>query len=216
MIGHKLKVARSASGLSLRGLAAAMNGIVSAQAIGKYESNEDMPSSRVRIALAAALHVTEDYLLSEDELALEGVEFRKKAGTSSREEAALEARAIHMLERYLAIEDLLQMRSIDWEQPRSAPHPVADVRDAEDAARSVREDWGLGNDPIPQLAALLEERGIKILSLELDDIDGLAAKVRRKDRNAARVIVIKQSTWSERIRFNLAHELGHMVLASSP
>lgn len=99
-------------------------------------------SSRVLIALAAALHVTEDYVLSEDELALEGVEFRKKAGASSREEAALEARAIHMLERYLAIEDQLQMRSIDWEQARSVPHPVADIRDAEDAARSVREDGG--------------------------------------------------------------------------
>ena len=107
------------------------------------------------------------------------------------------------------------MRSVDWEQPRSAPHPVADMRDAEDAARSVRDDWGLGNDPIPQLAELLEERGIKILSLDLDDIDGLAAKVRRKDRNAARVIVIKRSTWSERKRFNLAHELGHMVIAPS-
>jgi Zn-dependent peptidase ImmA (M78 family) len=120
-----------------------------------------------------------------------------------------------MLERYLAVEDLLQMRSVDWEQPRSAPHPVADLRDAEDAARSVREDWGLGNDPIPQLAELLEERGIKVLSLDLDDIDGLAAKVRRKDRSAARVIVIKRSTWSERKRFNLAHELGHMVIAPS-
>ena len=85
MIGHKLKVARSASGLSLRGLADAMDGIVSAQAIGKYERNEDMPSSRVLIALAAALHVTEDYLLSEDELALEGVEFRKKAGEQGAE-----------------------------------------------------------------------------------------------------------------------------------
>lgn len=214
MIGSKLKVARSAAGLSLRALADAM-GLVSAQAIGKYERDEDMPSSRVLIALAAALNVTEDYLLSEDDLALEGVDFRKKAGTSAREEATLEARAIHMLERYLTVEDLLQMRSVDWEQPRSAPHPVADMRDAEDAARSVREDWGLGNDPIPQLAELLEERGIKILSLDLDNIDGLAAKVRRKDRGAARVIVIKRSTWSERKRFNLAHELGHMVIAPS-
>jgi Zn-dependent peptidase ImmA (M78 family)/DNA-binding XRE family transcriptional regulator len=215
MIGSKLKVARSAAGLSLRALADAMNGLVSAQAIGKYERDEDMPSSRVLIALAAALNVTEDYLLSEDELALEGVDFRKKAGTSAREEATLEARAIHMLERYLTVEDLLQMRSVDWEQPRSAPYPVADMRDAEDAARSVREDWGLGNDHIPQLAELLEERGIKILSLDLDEIDGLAAKVRRKDRGVARVIVIKRSTWSERKRFNLAHELGHMVIAPS-
>ena len=215
MIGNKLRVARSASGLSLRALADAMNGIVSAQAIGKYERNEDMPSSRVLIALARTLDVSEEYLISEDEIALEGVDFRKKIGTSAREEAILEARAIHMLERYLALEDLLQLRSVTWEQPRSVPYPVADIRDAEDAARSVRDDWGLGNDPIPQLAELLEERGIKVLSLDLDDVDGLAAKVRRKDRTAARVIVVKRSTWSERKRFNLAHELGHMVIAPS-
>jgi Zn-dependent peptidase ImmA (M78 family)/DNA-binding XRE family transcriptional regulator len=216
MIGQKLKVARAAAGLSLRELAGRMDGLVTAQAIGKYERDEDMPSSRVLIALAKALGVTEDYLLSDDDLVLEGVEFRKKAGTSSREEATIEARTIHLLERYLAVEDLLHMRSVDWEQPRSAPHPVMDLRDAEDAARSVREDWGLGNDPIPKLAELLEERGIKILSLDLNDIDGLAAKVHRKDRQAARVIVIKRSTWSERKRFNLAHELGHMVIAAGP
>ncbi|MCX8252691.1 Helix-turn-helix domain protein (plasmid) [Beijerinckiaceae bacterium RH AL1] len=214
MIGQKLKVGRAAAGLSLRELAGKIDGLVTAQAIGKYERDEDMPSSRVLIALAKALEVTEDYLLSDDELVLEGVEFRKKAGSSSREEATIEARTIHLLERYLAVEDLLHMRSVDWEQPRSAPHPVIDVRDAEDAARSVREDWGLGNDPIPKLAELLEERGIKILSLDLNDIDGLAAKVRRKDRQAARVIVVKKSTWSERKRFNLAHELGHMVIAA--
>lgn len=216
MIGRKLKVARSAAGLSLRGLSEAIAKRVSAQAIGKYERDEDMPSSGVLIALADALDVKVDYLLSADEIELEGVDFRKKAMTSSREEAKLEARAIHLLERYLALEDLLDLRSVDWEQPRSAPHPVDDLRDAEDAARSVREDWGLGNDPIPKLAELLEERGIKVLSLDLDDIDGLAAKVRRKDRSAARVIVIKKSSWSERKRFNLAHELGHMILSPNP
>lgn len=213
MIGNKLKLARSASGLSLRALSDSIGGLVTAQAIGKYERNEDMPSSRVLIAMAKGLEVSVEYLLNEDELTLEGVDFRKRTGTSVKEEAAVHARAIHMLERYLAVEDLLQMRSVEWEQPRSAPHPVSEIRDAEDAARSVREDWGLGNDPIPQLAELLEERGIKVLSLDLEDVDGLAAKVRRKDRDAARVIVIKRSTWSERKRFNLAHELGHMVIA---
>lgn len=213
MIGRKLKVARSAAGLSLRGLAEAIDNRVSAQAIGKYERDEAMPGSGVLIALADALCVSVDYLLSAEELELEGVDFRKKAIASAREEAQLEARTIHMLERYLAVEDILNLRSVDWEQPRSAPHPVADLRDAEDAARSVREDWGLGNDPIPKLSELLEERGIKVMSLDLDEIDGLAAKVRRKDRAASRVIVIKKSSWSERKRFNLAYELGHMVLA---
>jgi Zn-dependent peptidase ImmA (M78 family)/DNA-binding XRE family transcriptional regulator len=213
MIGRKLKVARSAAGLSLRALSDAIGNRVSAQAIGKYERDEDMPGSGVLLVLAEALDVSIDYLLSADELALEGVDFRKKAVASAREEAKLEARTLHLLERYLELEDLLNLRSVDWEQPRSAPHPVADIRDAEDAARSVREDWGLGNDPIPKFAELLEERGIKVLSVDLDDIDGLAAKVRRKDRDAARVIVIKKGSWSERKRFNLAHELGHMVIA---
>ena len=124
----------------------------------------------------------------------------------------IEANSIHLVERYLAIEDLLHLKSVDWEKPRSAPHPVSEIRDAEDAARSVREDWGLGNDPIPQLAELLEERGIKVLSLALQNIDGLAAKVRRKDHAAARVVVVKCDAWSERKRFTLAHELGHMVI----
>jgi Zn-dependent peptidase ImmA (M78 family)/DNA-binding XRE family transcriptional regulator len=212
MIGHKVKIARAAAGLSLRDLSEQMHGRVTAQAIGKYERNEDMPSSGVLMALARALGVTEEYLLNDEELVLESVEFRKKLHASSREEAMVEARTIYLLERYLAVEDLLQLRSVDWERPRGAPYPVKDFRDAEDAARSVREDWDLGNDPIPQLAELLEERGIKILSLDLHDIDGLAATVRRKGREAARVIVVKQSTWSERKRFNLAHELGHMVI----
>lgn len=216
MIGRKLKIARAAAGLSLRGLASKMGDLVSAQAIGKYERDEDMPSSRVLLALARVLDVSEEFLLAEDEIALEAVDFRKKMIVKSKAEATLRARTIGTLERYLAVEDLLHLRSVDWERPRSAPHLVANVRDAEDAARSVREDWGLGNDPIPKLAELLEERGIKVISLDMDDIDGLAAKVRRKERDAARVIVIKRSTWSERKRFSLAHELGHLVLDVKP
>jgi Zn-dependent peptidase ImmA (M78 family) len=110
---------------------------------------------------------------------------------------------------------MLGLKSVEWEQPRSAPYPLHDVRDAEDAARSVREDWGLGHDPVPKLAELLEERGIKVLSIDLDDIDGLAARVMRKGRDAARVIVVRKNIWAERKRFTLAHELGHMVMTPS-
>lgn len=211
MIGSRLRNARTASGLSLRELSAKMEALVSPQAIGKYERDEDMPSSKVLIALASALGTSLDYLLSEDKLALEGVEFRKKS-RSAKEEATIEARTIQALERYLTIEEVLNLNSVDWERPRNAPYPTHDPRDAEDVARSVRDEWGLGNDPVPRLAELLEERGIKVISLDLNDIDGLAAKVTRGNREAARVIVIKSGTWSERKRFNLAHELGHMVM----
>lgn len=210
MIGTRLKLARASVGLSLRELAERMGHVVTAQAIGKYERNEDMPGSRALMALATTLGVSESYLLSDEELALEGVDFRKKR--SAKEEATIEAQTVQLLERYLTVEDLLGLRSVEWEQPRSAPWLVHDVRDAEDAARSIREEWGLGHDPVPKLAELLEERGIKVLSIDLDDIDGLAARVLRKDRDAARVIVVRKNIWAERKRFTLAHELGHMVM----
>ncbi len=120
MIGAKLKVARSASGMSLRALADFMGVIVSAQAIGNYADNDIQTSGT--IALAKALSVSEEYLLSEDSLSLEGVDFRKKVGTSVREEAALEARAIHMLERYLAIKPFSICEAYDWDAAPKRAH----------------------------------------------------------------------------------------------
>ena len=60
MIGKRLKLARSAAGLSLRGLERRIENRVTAQAIGKYERDESMPSSGVLIALATALEVSVD------------------------------------------------------------------------------------------------------------------------------------------------------------
>lgn len=212
MIGKRLKGARTVSGLSLRALSDATGNRVSAQAIGKYERNVDMPGSGVLLALAKALNVSVDFLLSDDELELEGVEFRKSASSSAKEVAAIEAKTLKMVEKYLAVESILDLSSQNWNAPREAPYRVSDLRDAEDAARNIRASWRLGHDPIPMLAELLEEHGVKVLSLDMDHIDGLATKVLRKRRHSAHVIVIKRKNWSERKRFSLAHELGHMVL----
>lgn len=212
MIGKRLKGARAASGYSLRALSDAMENKVSAQAIGKYERDEDLPRSGVLIALSRALNVSVDFLMSDDELELEGVEFRRSASSSAKDLATIEAKTLHMVEKYLAVEGLLNLSSQEWDAPHEAPYWVSDLRDAEDAARSLRSSWQLGQDPIPKLSELLEERGIKVMSLDVERVDGFAAEVRRKGKHSARVIMIKKHTWSERKRFNLAHELGHMVL----
>jgi Zn-dependent peptidase ImmA (M78 family)/DNA-binding XRE family transcriptional regulator len=216
MIGQRLKLARAASGLSLRELEEVIGNRVTAQAIGKYERDEDMPSSPVLSALARGLSVPEEYLLATDDLVLDGVEFRKKEIASKREEAFVEGQALHLLERYLALEDALGLASVIWDRPREAPYPVQQVADAENAACAIRLHWGLGIDPIPNLAELLEERGIKILSISLSDIDGLTARVRRKGGEPVPVIVVKSNIWSERKRFTLGHELGHMLMDVAP
>lgn len=212
MIGHRLRLARAAAGLSLRDLEARISSAVTAQAIGKYERDESMPSSGVLIRLADALGVSEDYLLSSNELALDGVEFRKKSIASKKEEAFVEGRALHLLERYLSVEDALALSSVNWDKPRDAPYQLHDLADAEYAAEALRKHWDLGNDTIPKCVELFEERGVKVLSVDLTDIDGLTAMVTRPGKPAIPVIVVKRDAWAERKRFTLAHELGHMIL----
>ena len=216
MIGQRLKLARFSSGLSLRDLEEKIGNRVTAQAIGKYERNESMPSSGVLIALADALGVSVDYLVGDQEMILEAVEFRKKTITSKREESQVKAKTLHLLERYLMVEELLHLRSVEWHSPREAPYPVIrDFSEADMAARSLRDHWGLGNDPIPNLVELLEEQGIKILAVDLTNIDGLTARVRRTQKSDVPVIVVNRKEWGERQRFTLAHELGHMVMAAN-
>lgn len=212
MIGKRLILARTAIGLSLRELEAKIGNLVTAQAIGKYERDESMPSSGVLLALAKALDVSVDYLLGNAEIELEAVEFRKKAIATKRDESQVKATALQLLERYLAIESLLNLSSQEWNKPREAPYPANEIAEADRAARSLREHWSLGVDPIPDLMELLEEQGIKILALDQAGIDGLMARVVRPGKSAVPIIAVNAADCGERQRFTLAHELGHLVL----
>lgn len=181
MIGNKLKLARSASGLSLRGLSDRIDNLVTAQAIGKYGRDESMPSYGVLIALADALNVSVSYLVGDGKLSLLSVDFRTKKVSSCREQDHIGAIILQMLERYLRIKEILDLPSVNWDRPRFAPYPVVnDIMEADRAASMLRNDRGLGLNSIQNIAKLMEERGVKILFRPLvDSMDGFTAHVRR-------------------------------------
>ena len=173
MFSERLKLARKRSGLSLRDLSSAMGGIVSAQAVGKYERAEMMPSSTVAIALAEALEVPLSYLLSPSRVSLESVEFRKLASTKAKYRAAVEGEVLDHVDRYLQVEEILGLDITEQDGLDGAPCRIIAVEDAEGAATSVRTAWNLGGGPIPDMTALLEERGIKVFKWSLPgSVDG--------------------------------------------
>lgn len=216
MIGNRLKRAREALGLSLRELEAAIHGQVSAQAIGKYERDEMMPSSTVLLAMAKALRVSPEFLLSEREVELTGVDFRKAPQAGAKEERAVEAAVLDQVERYLELEELLPGVDERWTAPDGKEFAIRRVEDAEQAAESLRQLWSLGIDPIPIMAELLEDKGVKVIALDLpENVSGSKAFVRRPEQNDVPVIVVNQHHNGERQRFTLAHELAHLVLRFS-
>lgn len=214
MFGERLKLARKKAGLSLRALSDALNNEVSAQAIGKYERGDMMPGSRVLINLAKTLDVAPEYLMSNRVLGLDGMEFRKQSGTTARDRAQVEATVIDHLERYLAIERILEQSSAAWRVPKLKRRFLGCVEEADELAMALRHAWDLGVDAIPNMTALLEEQGIKVVLIDLPDgVSGLTCVVRQSDNQAnLSVVVVNVGHSLERRRLTLAHELGHRII----
>jgi Zn-dependent peptidase ImmA (M78 family) len=214
MIADRIKLARRKAGLSLRDLSSAMDGRVTAQAIGKYERNEAVPSSGVLIALSKALKVSMTYLLDTGAVTLTGVEFRTKASTSAKDRAHVETEVLERIERYLQVESVLELNSAEWQSPLTEPRKLGSVAEAEELANEVRTKWKLGTDPIPNMTELLEEKGLKVLTVTLPDrVSGFTCMVKRPDGQPdLPVIVVNDSFPLERRRLTLAHELAHRLI----
>jgi Zn-dependent peptidase ImmA (M78 family)/transcriptional regulator with XRE-family HTH domain len=214
MIGDRIKLARRKAGFSLRGLSSAMKGRVTAQAIGKYERGEDVPSSGVLMALAQALEVSIPYLLDTQGIKLSGVEFRTKANTSARDRAHVETEMLEWIERYLQIESILELDSTQWQSPFATLRKLRKVEDAEALANEVRTRWKLGIDPIPNMTELLEEKGLKVLVVPLPErVSGFTCLVGESDGNSQLPVIVVNRRFSlERRRLTLAHELAHRLV----
>lgn len=213
MIADRLKLARRKAGLSLRDLSAAIEEKVTAQAIGKYERGECVPSSGVLLALSKALGVSLSYMMDTQGIELCGVEFRTKANTSARNRAQVETEVIEWIERYLQVELVLELDSAEWQCPVARPRKLKEVGDAEKLAADVRKEWNLGTDPIPNMTELLEEKGLKVLTVSLPGrVSGLTCLVKRPDQTDLPVIVVNNQFPLERRRLTLGHELAHRLI----
>jgi Zn-dependent peptidase ImmA (M78 family) len=214
MIADRIKLARRKAGLSLRGLSDAMKNRVTAQAIGKYERGEDIPSSGVLLALSEALDVSLSYLVDTQGIELRGVEFRTAAATTARDRAHVETEVLEWIERYLQIELILELDSAQWHCPVTEVRKLRDAAEVEKLAAEVRENWKLGLDPIPNMTELFEEKGLKVLTVALPDrVSGFTCLVERRDGQSPLPVIVVNNQFSlERRRLTLGHELAHRLI----
>ncbi len=204
LFGGRLKMARRKAMLSQRELAKKVG--VSAQAISKYERGLDMPSSGVLLRLAKALGVKVAYFFREVSVRSIVPAYRKRARLRSKEKNAIVAEIRDWLERYLAIENL---HSMEQQYPPLPEYNVSSWNAIEEVAIKLRNECSLGLAPIENLTELLEDRGIKVGLIEgHEGFDGCTFLANGK----IPVIVVRKGLPGDRQRFDLAHELGHLVL----
>lgn len=199
----RLRLARARLGLTRTKLAE-LSGI-SLRTLTEYENEERSPSDDNLGRLSEVLSVPRSFFERDviETIPVEAASFRKLSKASATRRDAVLANAALMLEFFEVLEQHFKL-------PTPAI-PTLDKLGPARAAALVRHQWALGDRPISNMLHLLESKGVRVATLnhEYVDIDAFCFY-----RDAVPYVLLNTSKSAERQRFDLAHELGHLVLHS--
>ncbi|MEV4419397.1 XRE family transcriptional regulator [Patulibacter sp. NPDC049589] len=207
----RLRQARQLKAITRAELARQAN--VSAAAISQYESGATRPKASTLQQLAWVLQVPVAFFTeprTEPELpSVTESFFRSLRSTTQREReraaahAGLVTQLVAEIERHVELPEYRPTTGLELT-------PSDPVEQAEHAARAVRDAWGLGHDPIPDVVRQLERRGLVVVRLLFEGARVDAFSWTGGPRPL--VVLGRDKGVYERSRFDAAHELAHTVL----
>lgn len=178
---------------------------VTKQSISKYERGLNTPSAAIIEKMIEALEIPRNYLNKQPRnIEHESLLFFRKA------------RATKILELDLAKININWAYEILLGMQEYSPLPVIDIPEIDekmtipDKARFLRNYWGLGIHPISNMCELLENHGFSIFTIDSPkfSVDAYSQIIDGRPI----IILNEQKGTSVRWRFDLAHELGHIIL----
>lgn len=200
--GERLRLAAKLRGLTVISLAEHLG--VSRRSISAYFKGDMTPSDQIVETIAAKLDLPPDFFFGEN------LEVPDPQAVSFRSLSRMRA-----VDRDIALSyGAIAITFSNWIDRRfKLPRPdLPDLSmedDPELAAMYVRQHWGWGYQPIPNMIHLLEKHGVKVFSMTVDsdDVDAFSMWY---DTTPYVFLNIHKS--GERSRFDAAHELGHLLL----
>lgn len=205
--GERLKSARIYRSMTIAELAEAAD--ITKQAISSYENDKGNPSLETLLKLISALGFPRDYFYEEDKdkVKVGNTYFRallttnKKDRLSQVEKIKVLSRVYHFLNKYIDFPPL-NVPKIDYDMS------------IEQKALKLREKWGLGLDPIPNMVRLLEKNGFIVASFltEGKSIDAFSQRQEVNGDEYYFIVLGSDKNSASRRQFDSAHELGHIIL----
>lgn len=221
-IGSRLKNARQFRGLGITELSK-LSGI-SKQSLSLYENDDNMPPYENVMILARELAFPYDFFMREDKCATvtDNTYFRSQASATKKDRLAQSVKLEYVAKMYEALLDYVDFPEIDLPEVEFTGSENHDEYDSEDVmqeieaiADEVREYWGLGRGPIKNLQFVFEEHGIILTGFNSvnNKIDAFSQRIHVPGHVYRYVIALAISNKPEqRLRFDMAHELGHILL----
>ena len=219
--GERLKNARLLRGLTLTELADQTN--ISKQSLSQYE-NGSIPDIQRVVIIARVLDFPTEYFLQEDKCKTitDVTYFRSltSATKMSRTTQSLKleyvAKMFQILAQYVDF-PVLNLPKVEFVGSDNEFDDVAQEamqEEIESIALAVREYWELDLSPISNLQLTLEENGIVITGFDTVDrkIDAFSQRTLIDGGNVFFIAVAQGEKPKGRIFFDMAHELGHILL----
>lgn len=207
-VGGRLELARKLRRVSAVELARSAG--VSPEWVSALENQDKEPTEATAAALARELDLPTSFLYRpiRSEPRQDGFHFRASSRLAKRDERAAVATSL------LAAE-VSEWIDAHYSLPECRVPEVQDLIDAdtalspETAADVLRGHWGLGVTPVGSMLRLLESRGVRVFSLG-GPVNALDAFSFRHD--GVPIVFLNTHKTAERLRYDLAHELGHLVM----
>lgn len=202
--GSKLRIARLLNGFTKAELADQLS--VSRQFIHSLEIEDKSPSNDMLAALSLLLKTQPDFFFIplKNEVKEEECHFRSRKSIPDKvaDQIIAHGTAFEGLVRHL--DETLSLPKVIF------PHiEVQNLEDIELAAEKCRRDWNLGTGPISNMCRVLENAGAVITLFKCDRHEVDALSIAR-----ARPIIVRNTLKQSpgRLRFDLGHECGHLVM----
>jgi Zn-dependent peptidase ImmA (M78 family)/transcriptional regulator with XRE-family HTH domain len=187
---------------------------LSASAISQLEQGLTKPSSLTLARLVEALKFPDTYFVRTSTVPDGFFRSLRSTTVGTRRRALVHASMLHDLIDVLAKH--VELPTFERQRVVSAPTSRAEV---EAIARGTRKAFGLGVGPIANMVDVLEEHGIIVGRLHLQDsttiTKGKAATVDAFSvpyTDHPVVILADDKAKTARSRFDAAHELGHLMM----
>lgn len=208
-----LRVARQANGLSQGDAAAKLN--VPQVTLSRYENAVSMPTDEFLNLAALIYDVPVDFFRQPDQVLGAPVSvhpmWRKKQSVTAREMDTIIA---ELNIRIMHIRRMLQ--GVDFTPQTTIPQLDIEEygEDVEGIAAKVRAHWHIPQGPLHNLTGLMERAGVMIIHSPLggSSVSGITMSV----PGLLPIILLNNEQPSDRVRFTLAHELGHLVMHRFP
>lgn len=185
---------------------------VAASTVTKWCKGDQAPEPDTFERLASVLNVQPDWLTRPVLARVSSPLYRSNASALKAARAKLEARTEWAQEISVVLSEYVDFPQLNLpKRSYQDPEQISDA-DIEAAAEECRSLWQLGRGPIQNLALAAEGAGILIVREETDisAIEGLSSWSKLVERPIVFLSADKANGF--RSRFDLAHEIGHLVL----